>query len=146
MSTQNTIIDDGNRVIIYEELASAVIFDVMGYPDDESMKAGEDKFAKLFELVKPEQGLFFANPKDSFYQGVEAMCVIQRRTDGALFGFQYWTPIAKNTDIDLEPNGDENGLEFDVPDGFDWDNDYYPKPYVFLPVEPFTITGYKITK
>lgn len=140
MSTENTIVDDGNRIIIYDELAESVIH---GYPEDAD--EGSEEFAAAFEIVKSEQGLHFANPTDSFYQGVQAMRVIRRKADSKLFGFDYWKPIAKYDEFDLSCNGDENGLEFDVPDGFDWNNDYYPRPFVFLPVEPFIITGYKIT-
>lgn len=143
MSTKNTIVDEGHRVIIYDELAESVIYDTLGFPDDESGEAGEDAFKEQFELVKSVRGFFLANPRDVFYQGVDVMRVIRRKSDGALFGFQYWTPIAKHTEAVVEPNGDEHGFEFDVPDGFDWDNDYYPAPYVFLPIEPFTIVGYK---
>ena len=87
-----------------------------------------------------------ADPNEGFYQGIEVMAVIKRKSDGRLFGFQYWTPIAKYSETEIEPNGEEVGLPFEVPDGFDWNNDYYPSAYVWLPIEPFTITGYKITK
>lgn len=145
MSTKNAIINEDNRVIIYDELAKSVIIAMLGYAYDDDEAVAEAKFSELFEIVKPDQKLFFADPADSFYQGVNAIAVIRRKSDGTLFGFQYWTPIAKYGEPSFEPNGDDHGLEFDVPDGFDWENDYYPEPFVFLPVEPFTITGYKIT-
>lgn len=146
MSTENTVVSESDRVIIYDDTAKAVIYGSMGWPESESQKAGEAEFAELFEVVKSGQDLFFANPTDSFYQGVEAMRVIRRKADGVLFGFPYWKPIAKYDEYEIDGNGDQHGLKFDAPDDFDWDNDYYPEPFVFLPVEPFTITGYKIVE
>lgn len=142
-TTRNTIVSEDSRVILYDELGETTIHGGLGYPYEPYQKDYEAAFEALFEVVKPAQELFFANPTDTFYQGVEAMCVIRRKADGNLFGFQYWKPIAKYDEFELECNGDEHGFEFDVPADFDWEDGYYPSPYVFLPVEPFTITGYK---
>jgi hypothetical protein len=141
MSTENTFVNEPDRVIIYDELATGVIHDVL-YGEIPEV---EETFAEQFEIVKP-RGHFLADPTESFYQGIEVMAVIKRKSDGRLFGYQYWTPVSKHGEAMVESNGDQNGLKFDVPDGFNWDEDYFPMPYVWLPIEPFTITGYKITE
>jgi len=141
MSTRDTFVNEADRVIIYDELAEAVIHDVL----DPEVGYNAEVFAAAFDIVSPH-GEFLADPTESFYQGIEVMAVIKRNADGRLFGFKYWTPVSDNAEPVVEPNGDEHGLQFDPPDGFDWDNDYFPAPYVFQPIEPFTITGYKITE
>jgi len=145
MSTRDTFVNEADRVIIYDDLAENVIHDMLGY-DMLDYEAGDTTkaFMAAFDVVTPT-GHFMADPDEDFYQGIDVMAVIKRKADGRLFGFKYWTPISKHADVQIEANGDEHGLQFDPPDGFDWDNDYFPEPYVFQPIEPFTITGYKIT-
>ncbi|MGG7510931.1 hypothetical protein [Plantibacter sp. YIM 135249] len=145
MSTENTFVNETDRVIVYDDLGESVIHDSLEWAYEESEKERNASFLAEFEVVKGGR-YWLANPDDDFYQGVDVIAVIKRRSDSRLFGFQYWTSISKHAEPYIESNGDENGLEFDPPAGFDWDNDYFPHPYVFLPVEPFTITGYKITK
>lgn len=144
MSTENQVVDKGDLVVIYDDLAGDVIHDMLGYSGVSPTRV--EAFKEAFEVVPPKRGHWMADPDEDFYQGINVMAVIRRKADGKLFGFEYWTPIAKHAEVHIEANGDEHGLEFDVPDGFDWDNDYYPSAYVFQPVEPFTITGYKITE
>ena len=140
-STLNTVVVEEDRVILYDDLATAVIYDQLDYSGIDAEAA---TFLERFEIVKPDRGYFEADPDEDYYQGISVMAIIRRKSDGRLFGYQYWTPIAKYADADIEPNGILHGFEFDPPAGFDWNNDHYPHVYVWLPVEPFTITGYKI--
>jgi hypothetical protein len=142
MSTKNTFVNEPDRVIIYDDLGHGAVF---GDPDIWDDKPKSDAFLTEFEVIEP-RGHFMSDPNEDFYQGISVMAVIKRKSDGRLFGFPYWTPISKHADVDVESNGHEHGLEFDPPAGFDWNSDYYPTPYVWLPIEPFTIIGYKITK
>jgi len=144
MSTKNTFVNEPDRVIVYDDLGSAAVNNGLEWVDDE-VEATAAAFLELFEPVEA-RGHFMADPNEDFYQGIEVMAVIKRKSDGRLFGYQYWTPIAKHSETEIEPNGEQAGVPFELPDGFDWNNDYYPSAYVWLPIEPFTITGYKITK
>ncbi|WP_032380995.1 hypothetical protein [Rhodococcoides fascians] len=83
---------------------------------------------------------------DDFYRGINCMSVIQRRTDGQYFGFAYWDPATKHDSVELEANGDEHGLEVEWDDDRsqeDWDA---LRTYVFTPVYPFVIHGYRHPK
>lgn len=84
---------------------------------------------------------------DDFYQGLNMITVIRRKSDGKLFGYSWWDDISKHGEPHMESNGDEFGIESDIdtdaPD-FDWDD--YPSYYVFEPVEEYSITAYsKVT-
>jgi len=139
-STRNALVVEQDRVIIYDSLGEDVIWDQLEYSEiPERVQA----FQELFEIVEPRR-YWMANPNEDFYQGIEVMIVIRRKSDSRLFGFNYWTPVSKHGEAQVESNGDSNGFDWDIPDDYDWNEDYYPNPYVFLPVEPFTITGYKI--
>lgn len=137
-STENTFANEPDRVIIYDDFALGVIHDVL-FDEFEAEKL----FAEQFDIIRP-RGHFMADPDEDFYQGMAVMSVIKRKLDGRRFGFAYWTPVAKNGEAFIEANGDDNGLKFEVGDGFNWDTDYFPKAYVWLPIEPFTVIGYKI--
>lgn len=121
------ITDNGDQIIMGRELAHEIIFDMLDYPTSDP--AGVEEFKASYDSMVPEAGYHHADPNEDYYQGINVMAVIRRKSDGALFGFPYWTPIAKHADPYIEGNGDK----FDR----DWDD------YVFVPVEPFTITGYK---
>lgn len=137
-ATVNAVVDEGERVVVYDDLATDVVYDLLDYSETPDQAA---KFLELFELVKP-RGYWMANPNEDFYQGIAVMALIRRKSDGRLFGYEYWTPISKHGEPFVESNGDKHGFDYDIPAGFDWDNDYLPNPYVFLPVAPFTIIGY----
>lgn len=80
---------------------------------------------------------------DDFYQGLNMVSVIKRRSDDKIFGFFWWDDISKHGESLVEANGEEFGLECNTDaDDFDWDNDYVSY-YVFVPVEPYPITAYK---
>lgn len=144
MSTKNTFVSEPNRLVVYDDLGSAAVNRWLAFGDDEYAEAAKE-LLELFEVIEPH-GHFMADPNEDFYQGIEVMSVLKRKSDGRLFGYKYWTPISKHGESSVEPNGEDNGLEFEVPDGFNWNEDYYPSAYVWLPIEPFTITGYKITE
>lgn len=115
-----------------EESAEEVILDVR-WPNDEPIK---DNVGREYDFV----GKFLCD--DDFYQGLNMVSVIQRKSDGMKFGYQWWDDISKHGDSFVEANGDEFGLECDTDaDDFDWDTDYVSY-YVFEPVEPIIITGY----
>ena len=132
------IVNEPDRVIMNGEWAGEVIYDVTysGTPHIEEFEAE-------FEIVP---GYHMADPAESFYQGVEFMALIRRRSDGRLFGYPYWKPVAKYAECDdVGPNGDDHDLEPTWTD--DTYEEYADGPfYVWLPVEPFTITGYAIAK
>lgn len=82
---------------------------------------------------------------DDFYQGLNMITVIKRKSDGKLFGYSWWRDNSKHGESDIESNGGQFGLECDVSaEDFDWYDDfvYY---YVFQPVEPYSITAYRKT-
>ena len=87
--------------------------------DDDPLLEDMRELHNCFELVA-ESAL--ANPREDFYQGFAAMRVIRRKSDGQLFGHEYWETASKY----------EEPID-DLDDGI----------VEFLPVEPFTITGYK---
>lgn len=120
------ILKNAEVVAIKDELATDIIYDSLDYA--ESPKVDVDEFKAAFEVVEPTRKLWEADPKEDYYQGISVMTVIRRKSDGQLFGYKYWKPIAKHGEDYLEPNGDDHGFDFG--------------DYVFLPVEPFTITGY----
>lgn len=91
------------------------------YDDDFNQKAW-DAFEAGFEPVK---GRALGDPKESWYQGVTFTALIRRRSDGALFGFSYWEPVAKHGEPYYEPNGDNN-------------------EYIFYPVKAFHVDGYEV--
>lgn len=141
IKTKDNFQVEEDRVILFDQLAQDVIYDMMEFPD-----APEEIIARFkdeFEVLGDE---FMSDPNESFYQGISFITVIKRKRDGRLFGYVFWRPVAKHAEPYLDNNAEEHGFDWEVPDGHDWDEDYYPEAYVFLPVEPFTITGYQIAK
>lgn len=87
-------------------------------------------FEAEFEVVGNR---ILADPDETWYQGVSFVAVIQRKRDGALFGYNYWEDISKHGEAFVEPNGyDYEEVDDDMA--------------VWLPVEPFTVTGYQTKK
>ena len=96
-----------------------------------------DRDGREYEMV----GQFLSD--DDFYQGLNMVTVIKRKSDGKEFGYFWWNDISKHGDAYIESNGDEYGLiPDDFPDDFDWDNDFVYH-YVFVPVEKYTIPAYR---
>jgi len=121
-----TFKNEEDRVLLYDDLGADVIYDLLDYP--ESDREEVDKFLEEFEAVGVE---FPGDPKESYYQGMNFTSVIKRKSDGRLFGYPYWKPIAKYDDYEVESNGDYHGFE---------DEDVY----VFLPVREFFVQGYEV--
>ena len=115
------------------EEAREIILDVR-FPSDAPIV---DTAGREYEFV----GKFLAD--DDFYQGLNMVSVIQRKSDGMKFGYQWWDDISKYGESYVDANGDEFGLECDTDaDDFDWDNDYVSY-YVFEPVEEYSIKSYR---
>lgn len=129
------LIVEPDRVIMRGDWGSEVIYDVT-WSETENIA----DFEAAFEIVS---GHHMADPKESFYQGVEFMALIRRKADGRLFGYPYWKPVAKHAEAeDVGPNGEDHGFEATFNEDY---TEYVDGPYwVWLPVEPFTITGYRI--
>lgn len=124
-----------DRIIMYGDWAEGVIFDVL-YGENADL---ESDFHEHFEIVN-EPSYVMADPDEDFYQGVSFMSIIKRKSDGRLFGYEYWQPVAKHdSDAIVEENGDELGLQPEYVD-----EDHYCPIYVWRPIEPFTITGYRL--
>jgi hypothetical protein len=119
------IINDPDRIAIRDPLAVEIILNLMW--DGEEDKG---EFDSLFEMV----GDYLAD--EDFYQGLDKVTVIRRKSDDRLFGFQWWDDISKHGEPYYEPNGDEHGFDYEL--DASW--------YVFLPVEPFTIEAFRIAK
>lgn len=137
--TKNSFVVEEDRLLLFDEFgAEAVQSKYWRYSEFPETR---DKFLEEFELVGAE---LFGDPKEDFYQGILFITVFRRKSDGRLFGYPHWEPVAKHAEAYLEPNGGEHGFDWDIPEGHNWDDDYLPEVYVFLPVEPFTITGYQI--
>ena len=142
MSTDvSRFVAEENRVILRGELATDVLFAVAygGTP-------GFDEFNELFEIVK---GTRLA--KEDYYQGITVMALIRRRSDGRLFGYERFDDISKHSKNSFhEANGDEHGFQYDealeVETDADGETDDMNEVYVWLPVQPFTITGYRFLK
>jgi hypothetical protein len=151
--------NEPDRVILRGDLAE----DVIWHPDinsdnldhwyyDAPIEAVAAVLAD-FDILQPPHGANGAFLADTdFYQGVNAMRVLRRKSDGRLFGYKYWDTAGNDSwEPDNSGNGDDHpGTNLPEPDtnapGFDWDRDWPPQTYVFLPVEPYTITGYRFPK
>lgn len=79
---------------------------------------------------------------DDFYQGLNMITVLLRKSDGKIFGFSWWDDISKHGDSVIEANGQEFGLECDT-DADDFDLENYVSYFVFEPVEPYHITAFR---
>lgn len=111
MTTEPLVIEI-DRVIMEGDWAKDVIYDLN--TDDLEFVEVRNLFEELFEILP---GRHMGDLAESFYQDVLFMRVIRRKSDGRLFGYPYWEPVAKYVDWiyeidpdDAEPNGDENGL------------------------------------
>lgn len=134
LALRNTVVDEGHRVVIYGELGETVINDVL-YEFDE----GYGGFSEAFEIDSHD---YLAD--EDKYQGLNLTRLIRRKSDGALFGFTYWKDISKHGESSIESNGEDHGIEWEITPGFNWDD--WISVYVFVPVEAFTITGYRTIK
>lgn len=108
-----------------------------GYDLLTEMNPDTDTQGREYEMV--DQTL----ENDDFYQGLNKITVIRRKSDGKLFGYSWWDDISKHGQSYMESNGDEYGIECDTSaDDFDWDNDYVSY-WVFEPVVEASLVIYK---
>ncbi len=133
----NKFISENDRVIIYDEFGEEVAYNDL----DINYAEGEDKeellaFLEIFEVVTNGNGTneFLSSETSSYGEGLEVMSIIRRKSDGRLFGYEHWSNGGYSS---IEPNGDEHNIAHEGSD------DDYSEAYVWLPVEPFTVTGYK---
>ena len=131
----SAIINEADRVVLNGEWAEEIIMDV-AYSGTENI----EEFNQLFEIQK---GTFIS--KEDYYQGMHLTAVIMRKSDGRLFGYPYWYGGGKYGEAFVEENGEEYGFETT------WTDNTYEKYltgpyYVWLPVEAFTIVGYRIAE
>lgn len=127
------------KVVLFDDLGSEVIYGVLEPTSSWSEVPQEiiNSFFEKFEIVK---GKFPGNPEEDYYQGMDFTRVIRDKDSGNLYGYTYWEDISKHGESFLESNGDEFGYDFD------WDDDYYPSVYVFLPVREFSVKGFEVVK
>ena len=78
---------------------------------------------------------------DDFYQGLNMVTVIRRKSDGKEFGYFWWDDISKHGEAYIQPNGDEFGLEGYCEVEDDWDT--FVSFYVWEPVEEYSIKAYR---
>lgn len=115
-----------------EDTVGEIIYDVRGRDAGPTI----DRDGREYEYVNR----FLEN--DDFYQGLNMIAVIRRKSDGRLFGYSYWDGQG-HYDDSCDANGDEFGLECDTDvEGFDWDTDYVSY-YVWEPVEEYPIKAYR---
>lgn len=134
---KNNFIVENDKLVAFDELGEYLTRGI-GFPDEASEET-ISRFNEIFETMDSPSHIL-GDPDEEFYQGVTFIQLIRRKSDGQLFGFEYFEMFADGSE--WEPNGDEHGYEIEPPDNHDWDNDYFPSVYVFLPVRPFTVTGY----
>lgn len=121
-------VDEDIHVITYDITDDIMMDETRNSRQQEEM----DKFLTLFEVVKPEgYAVHLAPRKERYTNGdVNCMKIIKRKSDGAIFGYEY-----------AESQGDayygSNGEKYEL----NKNNRY---AYVWLPVKPFTITGYAL--
>lgn len=121
-------VDEGIHVITYDITDDIMMDETRNSRQQEEM----DKFLTLFEVVKPEgYAVHLAPRKERYTNGdVNCMKIIKRKSDGAIFGYEY---AESQGDAYYGSNGEKYGLN---------KNNRYA--YVWLPVKPFTITGYAL--
>ncbi len=134
VSAKNTVVDLGDKVAIFDELGRAVVTNEIRY--DAFLEKEAADFYNKFRVVNDSRML--SNPNETFSEELDLIRVIERLSDGQLFGFEYSEDISEYGEAYVNPNGEEHGFDFE------WDDDYFPQVYVFLPVTPFTVTGYEV--
>lgn len=134
LSMKNATVDLGNKVALYGEFGAAVVFGTTR--DYSSLSQALEDFEKDFRVVNQERIL--ANPNDSYNLDVDFIRLIERLSEGKVFGFLYEEAICGDGQIYANHNGADHGIFF-APD-----EDFYPRAYVFTPVKQFTVVGYEL--
>lgn len=129
------ITNEPDRIIFHNtELADEVILSI-----ESSLTEGYAEFTEQFD--RPDKRTTILSDED-FYQGIHEISIIRRKSDGRLFGFEYFNYQCE--DSNYEANGHDVLGDPDDPEWYNDDN--YEEPYVFLPVEPFEIQAYRVIK
>lgn len=128
-----------DKVVLFDDLGSEIIHDILE-PASSWSEVPQEIIKSFFEKFEVVKGKFPGNPEEDYYQGMEFTRVIRDKDSGNLYGYTYWEDISKHGETFLESNGDEFGYDFD------WDDDYYPSVYVFLPVREFSVKGFEVVK
>lgn len=134
---KNTFVDEGERVIVYDDLGGELVHNG-NFTYTEVAEQGK-QFLEQFDVLMDRK--YLANPKEDFYQGVQVMRVIRRKSDGEHFGYAYLDYAWNSGDREeLTASGEEEGFDYDYED-FDWDAEerYYPEPFAFKRVVPHNI-------
>lgn len=134
LSTKNTIVDLGDKIAIFDELGRAVVTNDIRY--DASLEKEVAGFYDEFRVVN--DGRMLSNPNETFNEEIDLIRVVERLSDGNLFGFEYSEDISEHGEAYVNPNGEEHGFDFE------WDDDYFPQVYVFLPVKKFKMVCYEV--
>jgi hypothetical protein len=124
-------LDEGSRIVTFdikEELTRSIIEDDFSRNSEESQK----QFLSKFEIISPQTNyVHLSQPVEQYGDGnIHCMSVIKRKSDGKLFGYPY--TIADGDGAWIERNGETHGFE------------RANYAYIWLPVTPFTITGYSL--
>lgn len=129
----SAIRNESDRVVMEGEWVDEIVLDVAWSKTDHI-----DEFNELFEIVPGDH-----QAGTTYYQGMDFMALIRRKSDGRLFGYPYWSsPGNDGMETQVDANGEEHGLESLMSD--DWSTCTEGPFWVWLPVETFPITGYRL--
>lgn len=140
------LVSEPDRVLMRGLLAVEAIYGVT----TRWSTPGVDQFDELFEVVEGPGGKWLADT--DYYRGLTVTAVIRRRTDGLLFGYQFCDGLSSGDNTHIECNGEEHGFGDykDYRDEWcltaDGEDDDLNEVYVWLPVEAFTIPGYRVPR
>lgn len=136
---ENSFSDHGDYVVIYDKLGEDTVRGYLEYAEPD-LKPAVEALEGEFEIMKEDFAPYAGDRSES--GGTHSMRIIKRKADGATFGFAFWS--GSDNWADAEPNGESVGIDFETESEF-WDNPqaYFPRPYVFKKVVPFTIIGYE---
>jgi hypothetical protein len=122
-----------DRVIMRGDWATEIIHDV-AWSETENI----DAFKAEFEIDSKDH-----LRAEDYYQVITFMRVIKRKSDGRLFGYPFdAAPGNYAMEVEDYSNGEDHGFEYE------WDAEADDikcgQVWVWLPAEPFVITGYRI--
>jgi len=133
------VVNEPDRVLLREPLGGEIVMDVAW-----SKTEGIEEFNELFEIDPTD---YIAST--DYYQGMDFTRVIKRKSDGRLFGFQFWdSPGNDGMEAQYDSNAEGQGLKVEWDDEVDGitTNGVPGQVWVFLPVEPFVINSYRVVK
>lgn len=133
LSTHNTTVDLGNKIAIYDLFGWKLIAGTVN--DDPTLETALAKFKENFRVVNDHRIL--GDPNDDFQNGATFIRLIERLSDGKVFGHVYAEALHNYGIMYINPNGASHDIFYE------WDEDYYPMVYVFVPVKSFTVVGYE---